>query len=195
MIGQELRKVLEDSALRWFLDIHLHAEQSFFPHLVEELIHHLQRVQITIFVELRARKDALEPAQDALQNMHGVRYQERSRRCPDDDQHLGWLDEHFNVALFHQESADNCAKNQENPYDREHYDLSGASVMWLPPAWMLTNIASFARSNTCGNISVFAACAAPMLTVSDRRSPHRRKSEVLRGQPVLVRVTQAIRPM
>jgi hypothetical protein len=97
--------------------------------LVEELIHHLQRVQITLFVELRACQDALEPAQDAFQNMHGVCYQESSRRCPNDDQHLGWLDEHFNVALFHQESAEDRPENQNNSYDGEHADLSGASVM------------------------------------------------------------------
>jgi hypothetical protein len=39
------------------------------------------------------------------------------------------LDEHFNVALFHQESAEDRPENQNNSYDGEHADLSGASVM------------------------------------------------------------------
>ena len=54
-------------------------------------------------------------------------------------------------------------------------------VMWLPPAWMLEIPWPLRALQQLRQRLVLAqpACAAPMLTVSEIRSPHHRKSAVL----------------
>jgi hypothetical protein len=66
--------------------------------------------------------------------MDRVRNQERSNRGAADDQQLRGLKKYLDVPLLHQESPDDCCKDQNDSYDGEHVSLSGARVVWLPPA-------------------------------------------------------------
>ena len=96
------------------------------------------------------------------------------------------------LALLHEEPADDRAKDDNNAYNGEHGCLRGASgspatglcrcgdasFTRFPPAWLLSSMPSRARSSKSASGSSRSACAAPMLTVSDTRSPHQRKSAV-----------------
>ena len=88
-----------------------------------------------------------------------------------------------------------AAKTTNDAYDGEHIGPSeeavagqaAATVARLPPAWLLVSMAWRARCRSCSNESSCwrQAWAAPMLTVSEMRSPHQRKSAV-RARPVRV---------
>ncbi len=117
-----------------FLHVHLHAQQSLFAHLVQELVHHLQRVQVARFVERRAFQHAHQSVRDFLEDVQRIGHQKRAGGRAGDEKHFGRLKQYGDMALFHQEPADDRRKDQENAYDGEHACPPGASVMWFPPA-------------------------------------------------------------
>ena len=97
--------------------------------------------------------------------------------------------------------ADDRGENDEDAYDGKHVDSSSAaaglrvagSPRPLPgflPAQLLASMAWRARSSNCASVSApsLAACAAPMLTVSETRSPHQRKSAVRASPASVLRV-------
>src|ERR1035438_4280978 len=131
---------------------------------------------------MRTLQNAHHPGNDTFDDVHWIGHEERANRCAYEDEQFGRLNEHCDVALFHQEAADDRSKDHENAYDGEHDCPSGADVIWFPPAWKLENAAALALSSRSAKFPVCSAWAAPMLTVSEMRSPHQRKSAV-RAKP------------
>jgi hypothetical protein len=134
MVGEKLRIFLEDRALLGLLDIHLHAQQSLLAHLVQKLVHHLQRAQIALLAEWRSLHDSHQRGRDLLDDVHRIGRQQRADRRPAQNQQLGRLKKNQDVALLHQKAADDRHEDHENAYDGKHSCLPGASVMWFPPA-------------------------------------------------------------
>ena len=195
MVVEKLGIILEDDALGGLFHVHLDGQQALFAHLVEELVHHLERAQVARLGEGRALERRDEPGGDVLEDADGIGDQQRSRGRAGNDEQLGGLKKDRDVALLHEKAGDDGGEDKEDAYDGEHVGSPAATVAGalaaavarFPPAWLLASIAWRARSSSCASVSVGRrqAWAAPMLTVSETRSPHQRKSAV-RARPASV---------
>src|SRR5208337_706257 len=163
------------------LDVHLHRQKPFFSYLVQELVHHLEGALITLPGERRTLDHTPQSGRHSFDNVQRIGHEQRARCRARDDQKFSRLQQDHDVALLHQKAADYRYKHQDYPYDGEHSCPQDADVMQLPPAWILDSMAFCARSSNCASPASWSwlAWIAPMLTVSEIRSPHHRKSAVL----------------
>src|SRR5437868_6743110 len=120
MIVQELWVFRKYGALGWLLDIAFDPNQAFLSRLVQKLVHHFQGFQIAIPGEPGTLKYPNEPADDFLQDVEGVCNENCARSCSADNQQLGWLQQHADVAVLHEEATYDRPKHQQDPDDDEH---------------------------------------------------------------------------
>jgi hypothetical protein len=121
MILEEVGIGAEDRALRRLLDVRLNRQHPRAPDLVQKLIHHLQRGEITILAEVRLPEHPHHPGDDLLHRVNGIGNQQRAARRPDNDQELGRLHQNRQVPLLHQEAANHGSENHQDSNDGEHW--------------------------------------------------------------------------
>ena len=90
--------------------------RPFFSGLLHDRVHLLQHVLIKRLAEFGAAEDAFHTVQDALENGGRVGDENRTRRRPADDQQLGRLQQHLDIAVLHEIAADHGAKDGQNAY-------------------------------------------------------------------------------
>ncbi len=153
MVAEKLGVILEDRAFLGLFHVHLHAQQTLFAHLVQELVHHLERVQVARLGEGRAFQRAHEPGNDRFQDADRVGHQQSAGCRAGNDQQLRRLRKNCEVALLHQESADDGSKHNHNSYNGKHVCPPGADVTELPPPQILASMAFRADSSNCASVS------------------------------------------
>src|SRR6266567_201542 len=128
MVVEELREIFEDSTCFGLLHVHLYTQQTLFAHLIQELIHHLQGIEVALLAELGAAEHADQSRHNPFQDMHWIGHQQSARGGACDDQQFRGLHKHSHVTLFHQEAADYRSEDYKNSYDGKHAYPLGASV-------------------------------------------------------------------
>ena len=95
--------------------------QTFFACAAEELEHHLQCLKISVFGKFCAAERASNAANNRFQDVHRIGDQDGSDgRAANNDQ-LGRLYQHFQIAVFHQIAGDDCAEDHHNADDYKHF--------------------------------------------------------------------------
>ena len=133
MVVQKLRIVFEDRALLRFLNVHLHRQQPLFAHLVQKLVHHLQRVQIALPCR-NANPSSRPPTRPATPLMMciGLATSSVPAAAPAMISSSAGCSSTSHVPFLHQKAANHRCKYQHNAYDGEHSCLPGADVTRVP---------------------------------------------------------------
>ena len=112
---------LENTALFCrLLHVGFQRHQSFFARFVQQVVHHLQRVDIGLLAEFRSAEDAADSANDFLDDVQRVRDQNRAERGAADDDQFGGLDQHLQVAVLHQIAGDDATEYNDDADNRKH---------------------------------------------------------------------------
>jgi hypothetical protein len=127
MIFHKLRIFGEYRALVRRIAVGLQRHQSFFPRSPKQLVHHLQRLQVTCLAIFRTAEYAANSSSDRFHNVQWIRNQHRPHCCASADDQLRRLNQHLQIAVLHQVPGHHCAKHHQHP--------------------MITNISS--RSSPC----------------------------------------------
>jgi len=106
--------------LVWFLYVVLKGHESIFAGLVEQVVHHLQRIEVSLFRVLRAAEDAADSAGDLLENVKRIGDEDSTDgRAADGDQ-FGWLKEDADVSVLHEIAGGDAAEHHDNADNGEH---------------------------------------------------------------------------
>jgi hypothetical protein len=120
MVFQECGIFRKDRTFFGFFDVGLQGHQSFFPRLVEQVIHHFQSVDIGLFAKFTATEDAADSAGNLLDDVEGVGDQQSADGgATDDDQFCG-LDQDFQVAAFHEIASNDATEHDYDADNRKH---------------------------------------------------------------------------
>jgi hypothetical protein len=77
VVFQKSRVLGEQRTFRRIFDVALQRHQAFLARLVEKVKHHLQQVEVTLFVELRPGEHPDYTADNLLQDVKRIRDQHR----------------------------------------------------------------------------------------------------------------------
>ena len=120
MILDEERVLREDGALVRLLDIGLDGDHAFFAGLAEDVEEHFERLGVALLGDAAAFEHTHETGDHALEHVHGVGGEDGADGRAGDREELRWLDQDGQLALFHQESADDRPKHYKNADNRKH---------------------------------------------------------------------------
>ena len=97
--GRALRK---QRTLVWFFYVILKGHEAIFAGLVEQVVHHLQGIDVSLFGVLGAAEDAADSAGDLLKNVKRIGDEDGADgRAADGDQ-LGGLNEDAEISVLHE---------------------------------------------------------------------------------------------
>src|SRR5580704_3470477 len=120
MVFENLWTFGKQGALVGLLHVGLQGHQSFFAGFVQEVVHHLQRVNISLLVVLRAAEYCAKARPNLLENMNGISDEHSTDRRSQDGDEFGRLDEHFQIPVLHEIAADYTAENNDDADDCKH---------------------------------------------------------------------------
>ena len=120
MVGGEGRVPFEQGALVRRVQIFFQRRQAALSSGVEEVVQETQRVEIDAGSVAASLEDSQNAADDGLQDVRRITDQHGPDGRAADDQQLGGLHEHQQVALFHQVAAGYTAQNDYYAYDWKH---------------------------------------------------------------------------
>src|SRR5581483_2874984 len=110
----------EQRAFVWFFDVGFERHQSVFAGLVQQVVHHFQRIDVGLLAKFGAAEYPGDARRDFLDNVKRIGYEYRSDRSTANDNQFCRLDEHADVAVFHQISSDDATEDNDDANDREH---------------------------------------------------------------------------
>src|SRR5262249_28661333 len=105
----------------------LQSHHAFLASSVEQLCHHFQGFQILGLAKTRAAQGSENSRQDFLENMDGGRDQDRAYGRSADDDQLDRLQQHFQVAMFHQIASTDGTRNHHDADNHKHRETSDHS--------------------------------------------------------------------
>ena len=105
-------------------DVGFERHQSIFARLVQQVIHHFQRFQISFLVELASAEYPAESGRDLFQNVQWVGHQNGADRRAANDDEFRRLHQHLEIAVLHQVASSYGAEYDKNSNDRKHFRLS-----------------------------------------------------------------------
>ena len=111
VVLQEVRILGKDGALVRTLDVSFNRHHAVLARLAEKIEHHLQRFKIALLGIGRSLEHTHQTCDEPFENMHGVRYDQRSQCGTTNGYQFRRLDQDSQLPLFHQETADNCAED------------------------------------------------------------------------------------
>ena len=120
MVFQEFRILRENGALVRVVTVGFQGHQAVAARAAEEFEHHFQRFEIPLLVVFRAAKRAGDAGNDFLQDMEGIRDEHGAERGAADGYQFGGLDQHPQIAVFHQEPANHRAEDHDDSDNYEH---------------------------------------------------------------------------
>src|SRR5579864_1058811 len=172
MILQECWILRKNRTLVRLLDIAFQCDQALLARLVQQVVHHLERLDIPGFREFRPAKHSSDSGANLFQNVQGIRHQHGSGPGSPNDEQLRWLQQHAQIAVLHQVSAYHRAEDHQDPDDRKHRT-------YTPPlAFACATSASFCLSEESrrlkieSTVSPAVADVAATPTATESRSPH-----------------------
>src|SRR5579862_1597206 len=128
MIAEKARVFGKDRAFGRLFHIALKSHQPFLARLVEKVVHHLERFEVSLFVNLRTFKDPNHAGCDLLENVQGICDQNSADAGAANNDQFGWLDKNTQVAVLHAIPADDCAEDNHDSDDGKHsFTQSGVS--------------------------------------------------------------------
>ena len=110
----------KNRALLRILHVFFELGHAALPREAEDVVQHLQTLQIKLFRILAARKNPEHALEDLDHQRQRIGNQQRADRGPADDHQFGRLNQHRERPLFHQEAADNGAEDHDDPNNCEH---------------------------------------------------------------------------
>jgi hypothetical protein len=113
----------KDGALFGFLHIGLESHKAVFARLVEQVVHHLEGVNVGLFAELGSSENTGDSSHDFLDDVQRIRNQQCARGSTGDDEQLSRLQQHANIAVLHKVTGQDAAEHHDDADDREHYEL------------------------------------------------------------------------
>ena len=122
MIFQKRRIFGENLALGGIFDVRFQSNQSIFSGTVKQVVHHLQRFQISLLGEFGAAQNHTQAASDLFQNMQWVGDEQSTDGCAGNDDQFGGLNEHFDVAVLHQVPGYDRGEDHQDSNNCEHND-------------------------------------------------------------------------
>src|SRR5579864_3292587 len=81
MVLHEGSIVGKHRTLLGFFDVILQGHQAILAGLVEQVVHHLQRIDISLLAELGSAEDSHNSGRDFLDNVQWIGDQDRARGC------------------------------------------------------------------------------------------------------------------
>ena len=117
VVFQELRMLGKNGALGGLLHIGLKPHQPFLARLVEELVHHLQGIDVSLFGEFGSAKHSRYAGRDFLENVERIGDQHRAHRRSSDDEEFGRLKQDFYISVLHQVAAHDRGDDDQNADD------------------------------------------------------------------------------
>ena len=109
----------QGTLLRLF-DVVLEGHQAVFAGLVEEFVHHLQRVDVGLLAVFGARENADDSAGDLGENVERIGDEDGADGGAADDEQFGGLEEDADIAVLHQIAGDYCAEDNHDADDGKH---------------------------------------------------------------------------
>src|SRR5579872_1430238 len=117
MILEEGGVLGEHLALVRLFDVGFEGHQAVFASLVEEVVHHLEGIDVGLFAELGTAKHASDAADYFLDDVEGV----GDKNCPQgstaDDDQLRRLDEDSEISMLHQVAGDHTTEDDDDSDD------------------------------------------------------------------------------
>ncbi len=110
----------EDWALVGAVAVGFERHQAFFPRAAEKLVHHLHRVEVSIFAEFRAAECAGKSANDRFENVQWIGDEHSADGSAADDDELGGLHEDLEITVLHQVAGDDGAEDNDDADDYKH---------------------------------------------------------------------------
>ncbi len=183
MVPEDGRPLRKQRTLVGFLYVVLKGHESIFAGLVEQVVHHLERIEVSLFSVLRAAEDAADSAGDLLKNVKRIGDEDGADSGPPDSNQFGGLKEDADISVLHEIAGGDAAEHHDNADNGEH-DLTRLAQF---PDRELTDPAATARPGSATRFPPGPGCARsrinsavspirapvqPIKTVTDSSSPH-----------------------
>ena len=94
--------------------------ETVAPSLVEEVVDHLQRIEIFLFRKRRALERSQGTRDNLLEDVNWIRDQHSSNGRSADDEEFRGLEQDGDVAVLHQVTAQHCAEDDDDADDHKH---------------------------------------------------------------------------
>src|ERR1035438_5678487 len=167
------------------LNVVFQLREPTFARLLQHGIDLLQCFDIAIFAETGTAKYHLETGHDSFQNRRRIGNQNGSCRRPADDQQFSRLDQHLEIPMLHQITADHGSENNQDPNYGKHRSspsfkkslFEGPSVSWLLRADRDFANTPATRDSSDTDESPGSAITPPIETVTRTGSPHHSRFE------------------
>src|SRR5579871_3316147 len=120
MIGEKLRILRKNLALRGILDVFFQLHHALFASHHEQLIEHLEGLQVMILAVRAAFEHRDQPLYDPDYRGKRVGDQERPRASAANNDQLRGLDQYADLAVFHKVAAHHGPQNDDDSNECEH---------------------------------------------------------------------------
>ena len=114
MVFQKFGVLGEDLALVRFVDIFFEFGRARFASVIVQLVNHFQVIEIESFMELATAENARNAFGDGDQYRQRIGDQYRPQCRTENNEQLGRLHEHLQIAVLHQVTANDCAEHGDN---------------------------------------------------------------------------------
>jgi hypothetical protein len=98
----------------------LQGHESIFAGLVEQVVHHLQRIDVGVLGEFGSGKDAADSAGDLLENVKRIGDEDGADSGPTDGNQFGGLKEDADISVLHEIAGGDAAEHHDNADNGEH---------------------------------------------------------------------------
>ncbi|OLE14863.1 MAG: hypothetical protein AUG89_00120 [Acidobacteria bacterium 13_1_20CM_4_56_7] len=103
-----------------FFDVIFQGHQAVLAGLVEQVVHHFQRIDIGLLAELGSAENCNDSRRDLLDNVQWIGDQNGARGCAADNDQLRRLEQHHYVSVLHEISGRNAAEHHHDADNRKH---------------------------------------------------------------------------
>ena len=113
-------RMREHRTLVGLLNVVLKSHETIFAGFVEQVVHHLQRIDVSLPGKFGAAEDAAHSAGDLFEDVKRIGDEDGADGSPADSDQFGGLKEDAEISVLHEIAADDAAENHDNADDGEH---------------------------------------------------------------------------
>ena len=120
MIFEKCGTFGKDGTLVRLFDVVFERHKAIFAGLIEQVVHHFQRIHICLFGEFGAAKDPADASGNLFENVKRVSDEDGTNGGTADGDEFGGLDENAEIPVLHEIAANHAAKNNDDADNCKH---------------------------------------------------------------------------